>query len=318
MSRRAAFSLDQLEALDAVVSHGSFRAAGEALGRVTSAVSYAVRTLEEAVGFAIFDRSGHRAVLTTAGAAFLLEARALLERAAELSRYAEQLERGWEPELALVVDGVLPLGPVMRALSRMSREAVPTKVEVVVEYLGGVYERFEQHRADLMMALDFPGHPDFESAAMEPLTMWLLARADHPLAALDVVTREDLRQHVELVVADSAPRLSALRRHLRPHRLRLGSPHIVRLSDFLSKREAILGGVGFGWLPTHLVDDAVTRGELVRLPFDEGGDFTFAPRLVWRRAPKPGPATRLIRRLLDEELAGGGAVRPARVTNESI
>jgi len=127
--------------------------------------------LEDAVGFAIFDRSGHRAVLTPAGAAFLAEARALLGRADELSRYAEQLGRGWEPELALVVDGVLPLGPVMRALNRLSREAVPTRVEVVVEYLGGVHERFASHRADFMLALDFPGHPDYDSAPMEPVTM---------------------------------------------------------------------------------------------------------------------------------------------------
>lgn len=303
MSERLRFTLDQLEALDAVDRHGSFRAAGEALHRVTSAVSYAVRSLEDAVGFGLFDRSGHRAVLTAGGAAFLAEARTLLARATALGRYAELLGRGWEPELALVVDGVLPLGPVMRALNRLSREAVPTRVEVVVEYLGGVHERFAEHRADLMMALDFPGHPDFESAPMEPVTMWLLACPDHPLAALPVVTRADLVQHVELVVTDSASD-----RHLRPHRLRLGSPHLVRLSDFLSKREAILGGVGFGWLPTHLVADAVTRGDLVRLPFDEGGAFTFAPRLVWRRDPHPGPATRLIRRLLDEEL---GAAREA-------
>ena len=51
-------SLDQLRAFVAVVDHGSFSSAGRALGRVQSAMSHSVASLEESLGLRLLDRSG--------------------------------------------------------------------------------------------------------------------------------------------------------------------------------------------------------------------------------------------------------------------
>ncbi|MCA9525735.1 MAG: LysR family transcriptional regulator, partial [Myxococcales bacterium] len=51
-----ALTLDALEVLDAVDRAGSFGSAARALHRAQSAVSYAIRQLEEALGVALFDR----------------------------------------------------------------------------------------------------------------------------------------------------------------------------------------------------------------------------------------------------------------------
>lgn len=53
--------------LDAIHRTGSFAAAARELHRVPSAVSYAVQTLEETLGFSLFDRATHKPTLTTAG-----------------------------------------------------------------------------------------------------------------------------------------------------------------------------------------------------------------------------------------------------------
>ena len=60
-------TLEALQVLDAIDRRGSFAAAGDELHRVPSAVTYSVRQLEDGLGLELFDRKGHRAILTEAG-----------------------------------------------------------------------------------------------------------------------------------------------------------------------------------------------------------------------------------------------------------
>ncbi len=295
------FTLEQLRALDAVVDSGSFAGAAKALGRATSAVSYAIRALETRLGLALFDRTGHRATLTDAGQVLLAEARRTLERARRMQHRAAQLREGWEPRLDVVVDGAVPLPPVMGALGALTTEGAPTLVGLSVEYLSGVQERFEREGATLMITLDHRASPDLVARALPPVPMRLVARPDHPVVdgadrAKDGnvhVEREALADFVELVVLDS----SAAGRS-RPPRLSLGSAHVFELTDFQSKREALLEGVGVGWLPAHLADPLLAEGALVALRLAEAEDFVFSPSLVHRRDHALGRSARRFLELL--------------------
>jgi DNA-binding transcriptional LysR family regulator len=290
------FSLDQLRVLETIDRQGSFASAARELRRATSAISYSVRTLEERLGMSLFDRSGHRAALTPGGRVFLEEARLVLDSASHLDHLADQLDAGWEPRLEIVLDGMLPLAPVMSAVRDLATLEIPTRIRLRVEYLRGVRERFEADDATLMLAIEWPGDAGLVARPLPAVDMLLVAQRHHPLHALDApLSRVDLARHVELVVADSstaAPRPS--------HRLAMGSPHLFQLSDFQSKREALLAGVGFGWLPRHLATEPVASGELVLLPLASGHRATFQPALVQRRARRLGRAgPRFVDRLFE-------------------
>lgn len=282
-----AFTLDQLSVLDAIERGGSFAAAARRLHRSTPAISYAVKALEESLGLTLFDRSGHRARLSPAGALVLGEARALIERARGLSRLSEQLSEGWEPRLEIVLDGILPMPPIVAALRRFSELRTPTRIQLMVEHLSGVPQRFERDRADLMIALDFRPDPGLVAQPLPPIEMRLLAVPDHALFAAPSVDRAVLAQHIELRVADSGQRLDG-----QTGRLSLGSPHVFQVSNFHSKREALLGGVGFGWLPLHLARADLDAGRLGAVPFVEGASATFVPHLVHRRGSPLGQGGR--------------------------
>ncbi|MFD4839253.1 LysR substrate-binding domain-containing protein [Achromobacter sp. NPDC058515] len=60
-------NLSHLAAFSAVARLGSFRKAGEELGLSTSAVSYAIRSLEERLGVNLFNRTTRSVALTDAG-----------------------------------------------------------------------------------------------------------------------------------------------------------------------------------------------------------------------------------------------------------
>lgn len=67
MTRRALSSLNLLRAFEAAARLGSFKAAGEELCVTASAVSQQVRSLEEQLGLALFDRQPRALLLTDAG-----------------------------------------------------------------------------------------------------------------------------------------------------------------------------------------------------------------------------------------------------------
>lgn len=282
------FTLDQLRALDAIDRLGSFAAAGGELRRATSAVSYAIKQLEAGLGLPLFDRQGHRAKLTPAGRVFLEDGRRVLAAARGLDRAATQLGSDWEPSLEVVLDGILPMAPIMTAVRAVSALEAPTRLRLRVEYLTGVRSRFEADDATLMLVIDWPGDPEMVAAALPPVQVVLLAHREHALHQLGrAPERADLRGHVELFVADSRPPQPAT------PRLALGSGHVFELSDFYSKREALLAGVGFGWLPAHLARGPMATGALTPLALAEGHMYTFEPFLVHRRDLRPGRAARV-------------------------
>ena len=77
-----------------------------------------------------------------------------------------------------------------------------------------------------------------------------------------------------------------------------GESSTLRALGFSPKTEALMGGVGYGWLPRHLAEHHMERGDLVEIPFEEGSRHRFEPHLVYRKDPALGPAGRLFMELL--------------------
>ena len=280
-------TLDALETLEAIHKHGSFAAAAKALHKVQSAVSYSVKQLESTLGVELFDRAGHRAALTDAGRAVLDESRLLVARAKRIESLAARFREDWEPRVEVVIDGILPMDPIMRVLREMADEAVPTHIQIKVEFLGGVQDRFEKDKADIMLVKDYVRADALVEHPLPKVPVVLVAAAGHPLGEAEgPLTLADLQAHVELTVHDSSEST-----RLTDARL-FGCPRVFFLSDFFTKRQAIAMGLGFGWMPLYLVRDALDSGAMRELPYEGGSRYSFAPRLVH-------PADRPLRRTGD-------------------
>lgn len=280
------FDLDSLEVLEAIQDTGTFAGAAKRLHRTQSAVSYAIAKLEEGLGVAVFDRSGHRAKLTAAGRVVLDEGRALLHRARRLEILAGRLQTGWEARLEVIIDGILPIDPILGVLQEFVAETIPTRVQVKMEFLGGVQYRFDTDGADLMVVKDFEPAANLRATALGSVEVVLLCGAEHPLSQVDSddpVDRSVLQEFVELTIQDSSP-------GARYDARIFGGPRVFYLSDFYAKRAALLAGLGFGWMPLDLVAAQMARGELVEVPYLEGSRYEFNPVAVHRSDRPLGPA----------------------------
>jgi len=114
-------SLDSLQVLDSIDRKGSFSAAADELCRVPSAVTYSIKKLEEQLSVNLFDRRQQKAKLTPTGKLLLEEGREILQQVQRLEAQAKQVESGWETELRIVIDTILPIAllwPIIKELQR--------------------------------------------------------------------------------------------------------------------------------------------------------------------------------------------------------
>jgi DNA-binding transcriptional LysR family regulator len=161
-------SLDALLVLDSIARNGSFAAAGEELHRVPSAITYTIQKLEQDLDVQLFDRSGHRARLTEAGEALLREGRHLLRTATELECRVKHVATGWESELRIAVDDLVPIERLFPLLKDFYREQSGTRIRLSTEVLGGCWDALIGGRAD--MVIGAPGDAPPEGLlAVEPI-----------------------------------------------------------------------------------------------------------------------------------------------------
>jgi DNA-binding transcriptional LysR family regulator len=280
--------LNGLETVEAVVKYGGFGRAAQHLNKVQSAVSHQVRKLEEQLGIALFDRQGYRVRLTPAGEAIMQEGRRLLAQAQSVRSAARQFSQGWEPSLLFVIDGILPLEPTLAALKALALEQVPTRIQVKVGYLRGVQAQFEKENGDLMLVTDHAADPNLREEALPPVDCVLCIAPGHPLASARSVSLAELSQLVELSVQLSSDE-QGFDRHL------FGCERSFYLSSFQMKKEALLMGVGFGWMPLYFVKDELGTGALRELRYVGGSRYQVTPLLIHRANRHLGrAATRVI------------------------
>ena len=147
---------------------------------------------------------------------------------------------------------------------------------------------FERDDADLMLVKDYEPQPTLQTEDLPQIECILCVAPGHALAALKSARLEDLRHHVELSVQDSSGRRDD------PHGF--GGERVFHLSGFIAKKQALLMGLGFGWMPAYLVAEELRAGALRELPYAGGSRYRFTPRLVHR---SDRPLGRAGRRLVD-------------------
>jgi len=277
------FDLNGLEAIEAVVRYGGFARAAQHLHKVQSAVSHQVRKIEQQLGVRVFNRDGYRVHLTPAGEVILAEGRRLLAQAEHVRSIARQFSQEWEPSLAIIVDGILPLEPTLAAMKTLAAAHVPTRIQVKVEFLRGVQSRFEIENGDLMLVTDYAASPYLHEEPLPAMDCVLCAGRSHALAKAKRVSLAQLQDHVELSVQHSSEE-QGYDRHL------FGCERAFFLSSHHTKKEALLMGVGFGWMPLYLVHSELKSGALREVKYQGGSWYRFTPRLVHRADRRLGRA----------------------------
>lgn len=189
--------LEQLEYLAAVVQHGSLRRASEHLHLSQPALSEAIGKLERELGVTLLDRR-------RSGARISAEGRELLGSMTDVLDAVDRLRTAAGDSQS--VSRTIRIGTVNAGTSTIVTPSIrefqdsrpSTSVEVLDLQQREIYQRLAEGALDLGLVNTFPTDEvpvALTATVLVHGTPVVVLPADHPLAAQDAISAEDLREH---------------------------------------------------------------------------------------------------------------------------
>ncbi|MET4001145.1 LysR family transcriptional regulator [Marinobacterium sp. MBR-109] len=256
-------SLEQWQAMLAVVDAGGYAKAAERLGKSQSAISYSVQKLESGLNVRVFRLEGRRAVLTEAGEALCHHARRLLEQAAQAEQLAEQFGMGYEAQIHIAMDTIFPKELMLDTLANYASTHPQTRITLLETVLSGSDEAVLKRDVDMAISGRLP--PGFLGERLLQIRFLACAHPEHALHQLNrPLSLDDLRQYRQLVVRDSGSRNDDAGW--------LGADQRWTLSDVATSIKAASKGIGYAWYPMTHAADAIEAGLLKPLQLETGAE----------------------------------------------
>lgn len=251
-------SLDQLQMFVAAAENGSFSAAARSLGKGQSAISLGIANLEVDFGFDLFDRTTRRPSLTPAGKRLLVHAQAVIQQVHDLNTAASGISSDEETRIRIVIDDAILLPSLSHVLAEFGSKFRATQVEFSSAVSPEIPAVVASGNAEIgLMFSGLKVQKGIEQVFIGNLPFVSVSRPDFPLAKYDVISANDLLSHRQLLlrsvqgsVLEQFPPLS---------------PEIWFATSFHTIRELVLQGLGWAYLPEHLVSGAIGSGQLARL-----------------------------------------------------
>jgi DNA-binding transcriptional LysR family regulator len=281
-------TLDQLRALIAVSETGSFSAAARKLGRVQSAISQSVQSLEDTLGVELFDRDAKTPKLNERGRVLLQDAYGIVHGAGALRARAQSIAGDVEPELTLAVDSMFPNVVLIETLRAFGKEFPNVSVTLFTEGVGAAEQRIRDGvaRLGIYSPLSTAASNDLEWEPMTSIELIPVVATSHPLAKeTPPIERHTLEKNVQLVLTDRTPMSQNLRGGIL-------SLRIWRFADLGTRLEFLLAGFGWCNMPRHLVAEHIRAGRLKELVLKERSNLALPMHVVYDRGRPPGKAGR--------------------------
>lgn len=309
--------LEQLKALDAVVKAGSFaKAANEILLVTQPAVTRAVQNLEAEIGFALFSREQYRPVLTPQGQAFYGRAQQILKQVENLSDLSQQMAQGLEPELKVAIDTYFLLPEMLCAFHETNVEFPCTQLHISCELLGGAIGKLIDKACDLVIvpwAPEYRNQSQFLSLPLAQIQASTVVAGNFPLLAqTEAVPAEALAPYIQVVERTQEQYMRLDSSNLNPHSQRW------YVNDVHLKKQIILSGRSYGFLPYHLIETELASGQLVPFSNLEGFQVrTIELRAVTLKGSPMGPVQQKLWQKLGQIEAARAKLKAAQASPAS-
>ncbi|MFT7681904.1 MAG: DNA-binding transcriptional LysR family regulator [Moritella dasanensis] len=294
---KSPITIEALQVLDTIDRRGSFAAAAEQLNKVPSALSYIVQKLEEQLAVTLFVRQGRRSVLTPAGRHLLDEGRKVLGAVSKLTEQTQTISHGWEPKINITFDSLFDMALLFAPLAQFLNEHPNIEVDLNEEVMNGSWEALIEDRTDLLIAAPdpIPRQQGISVTALGNLQKVFVVPKGHELASFTVpFNKSEIDNYRTVVVHDSAQTAIPWSNNLIEQ-----SRHFY-VSSVEHKIQAIIAGIGVGYLPKARIQSQLDSGALVEIELGEG-EHVSDIYLAWKTVNK-GKGLKRLREIMQLHL----------------
>ncbi len=256
----------QLHAFAALARRGSFTLAAKDLFLTQSAVSHAIKALEDDVGCRLLDRVGRRVLLTQAGEQFLRHTEKILSEM-ETARTGLDTLTKWGHGRLRVGASTTACQHILPTVLREFRQSYP---KCVIRIEPGDHshqlELLRSGQVDLALIIEPPG------AALADVTFVPLFQDElrflvaplHPWAKLGRAPREAIEGETLVMYNKTSHTFRLVNEYFRDEKITL--TNTIELGSMEAIKELVKIGIGVGVLAPWIARAELESGSLVSLP----------------------------------------------------
>jgi len=265
----------------------SFSKAAEHLGYSQSTVTIQIKQLETELNTKLFDRMGHKIMLTDPGRSLLAHAKDLL--------LLEQKVKGIVQDTGSV-KGILRLGLIESICTSLLPEILPryhelypgVEIQVKTDVNENLIEMLKTNDVDLAFLIDKKiCTPDTVTAYEFSQDILFVASKDFPLPHSGVLTLEEIASMPFILTEKGISYRLSLDDLLATHDLSL-TP-FLEIGDTSTIRDLIKKNMGVSILPEFAVNRRLKKGDIVNLRV-EHWDVTLYTQLIYNKHKWMTPA----------------------------
>ena len=296
-------TLRQLKVFEAVARHLSFSRAAEELHLTQPAVSTQVKTLEGHVGLALFEQLGKKIYLTQGGAELLHHSRAIIEqfRNAEAALAHFKGISGGTLNVAVISAGdyFFP-----HLLVEFARQHPGVKLHLTVHNREELLGQLANNLTDLAIMVRPPNKLDKldtlnQSFAPHPYV--IVAAPGHHLAARKRISMAALMREAFVVREKGSDTWFSMEAGFGDYLRALNIAMEIKSTETI--KQAIIAGIGIGFLSAHTIGQELRSGSLVVLPV-QGFPLMLDWYVVHRNDKRLPPVARAFKEFLLRDGAG--------------
>jgi DNA-binding transcriptional LysR family regulator len=294
----------RLKVFRVVADSLNFRRAAEELHLTQPAITSQIKTLEESLGIALFDRLGRDISLTPAGTTLLGYVRQIEEISNQAVAALAPFGGQEGVELSIGASHTIAVYLLPKLLSGLLREWPKLRIHVMGGSTNEVLQALIGHKigAGLIEAPAF--RPDMKIEVFDEDELTLIVPPDHRWARKPVLKAAELVQEPILLrevgsgmrrfVEEYLERNGVLRQQLRT---------IVDMNSTEAIISAVEAGLGVGFVPCLALEKALKIGSVKAIPL-ENGPIRRELSIVLLNGPEPkGPLRQLLARLRENTAA---------------
>ena len=254
----------QLLAFTMLARRGSFTLAAKDLFLTQSAVSHAIKALEEEVGTRLFDRTGKRARLTQSGEQFLRHAEKILHEM-ELARAGLEHMSNWGHSRLRVGASTTACQHILPTVLREFRQSFP-KCVIRIEPGDHLHqlELLRTNQIDLSIMLEPTAQTDLTFLPLFSDELCFVVAPLHPWARAGRAPREGISGETMILYNKNSFTFRMVNDYFREDKIVL--TNVIELGSMEAIKELVKIGLGAGVLAPWIARSELESGSLVALP----------------------------------------------------
>ena len=293
-------TLRQLKVFETVARHLSFSRAAEELHLTQPAVSTQVRTLEGHVGLALFEQLGKKIYLTQGGTELLYYSRAIIAQFQDAEEALAHFKgiSGGTLNVAVISAGdyFFP-----HLLVEFARQHPGVKLHLTVHNREELLGQLANNLTDLAIMVRPPHNLDTLNESFAPHPYVIVAAPGHHLAGRKRILMEVLMREAFVVREKGSDTWFSMEAGFGEHLADLKIAMEIKSTETI--KQAIIAGMGIGFLSAHTIGQELRTGSLVVLPV-KGFPLMLDWYVVHRNDKRLPPVARAFKEFLLRDGAG--------------